>query len=133
MFDKAVAITFYTNIQFLDLSRFKIRVLCFDRVARVNFFYKKNKNDVILVKTKKQKSMGCNRVFDRVTPDFFFPCFFFNPIWFQPRVSRIPNQPAGPGRVLKLYIDHNKKYNTNMKKHIFIVYVFYTIKNYTQQ
>jgi hypothetical protein len=56
----------------------------------------KNQNDVVLV--KKQKSTGCNRVFDLVLPGrlgFFFPYFFFNPAWFQPRIGP-------PGRVLKL-------------------------------
>jgi hypothetical protein len=58
------------------------RILSFDRVVRVNIF-KKNQNDVVLV--KKKKSMSCNRVFDqvllnqlgrRVTLNFSFPCFF---------------------------------------------------------
>jgi hypothetical protein len=54
------------------------------RVARVNFF---NQNDVVLVK-KKQKSTGCNMVFNRVLPgqpgsqvslvtlSFFFSIFY---------------------------------------------------------
>jgi hypothetical protein len=52
--------------------------------------FKKIQNDIVLIK-KKQKSTGCNRVFDRVLPghrvnppghDFFY--FFINPAWFQP-------------------------------------------------
>jgi hypothetical protein len=63
------------------------------RVARVNVFL--NQNDVILLKTKKQKSTGCDRVFDRVLPShtgFFLPLFFL-----QPSPVPTPGRPAGPG------------------------------------
>jgi hypothetical protein len=86
-------------------------------VTRVNSFFL-NQNDVILV--KKQKSTGCNRVFDRVllgqsghrvnwiTPGFSFPYYFFNPARFQPRV---PGQLAGSGRVSKLcFYGHHTLY-----------------------
>jgi len=73
------------------------------RVARVNSL-KKNQNDIVLV--KKQKSTGCNWVFDWVLSGqlgFFFPCFFFNLTRFQPRVNRVPDQSTRSGRVLKLW------------------------------
>ena len=76
----------------------KIRILGFDRVIRlsgwISFF--KNQNEVVLIKKKKQKSTGCNRVFDRVllgqpdqpvTPGFSFPYFFFNSALFQLRIN----------------------------------------------
>jgi hypothetical protein len=31
-------------------------------------FFLKNQNDVVLVKKEKQKSTGCNRIFDQVLP-----------------------------------------------------------------
>jgi hypothetical protein len=84
---------------FLDptwwLTRLKVWVSGFDPVFGLILFFL-NQNDVVLV--KKQKSTGCNRVFDLVLPSqlgFFFPYFFFNPDWFQPRIGP-------PGRVLKL-------------------------------
>jgi hypothetical protein len=46
-----------------------------------DYFFFFNQNDVVLI--KKQKSTGRNRVFNRVTPGFFFSCFFFNPARFQ--------------------------------------------------
>jgi hypothetical protein len=52
--------------------------------------------------SKKQKSTGCNWVFDRVTPGFSFSYFFFNPVRFQPRVNRVPSRPVRPGQVSKL-------------------------------
>jgi len=59
-------------------------------------YLKKNQNDVILVKKKKQKSMGCNRFLIgfcrviRVTPshDFFY--------FFQPGPVPAPGR-SGPG------------------------------------
>ena len=59
------------------------------QVTWINFFFLKNQNDVVLV--KKQKSTN-----------FFFPCFFFNPARFQPRVGRVSYRPVGLDRVLKL-------------------------------
>jgi hypothetical protein len=70
-----------------------------------------NQNDVILVKNKKKTKVngfatesyrvsrvaGSTRQISRVTSGFLFPCFFFNPAWFQPRVGRVPGRPAGPG------------------------------------
>jgi hypothetical protein len=56
---------------------------------------KKIQNGVVLIK-KKQKSTGCNRVFDRVlpgqpgrqvTPGHGLCYFFINPARFQPRVG----------------------------------------------
>jgi hypothetical protein len=58
------------------------------------FFFLKSKQRRFS-KKQKQKSTGRNRVFDRVTPDFSFPYFFFNPTWFESRVD-------SPGRVSKL-------------------------------
>jgi hypothetical protein len=68
----------------------------FDWAGRVNPYLKKIQNGVVLV--KKQKSTGCNRVFDRVlpgqpgrrvTPGHGLSYFFINPARFQPQ--------AGPG------------------------------------
>jgi hypothetical protein len=71
---------------------------------------KKNQNDVVLVK-KKQKSTGYNRVFDWVLPGqpagsarshrvMTFPIFSStSPV----PVPGRPGQPAGPGRVSKLW------------------------------
>jgi hypothetical protein len=69
-----------------------------------SFFFKKNQNDVVLVK-KNQKSTGLQLGLDRVsrlTSGFFFPFFFFNPARFQPRVGWVSGQPTRPGRVSKL-------------------------------
>jgi hypothetical protein len=63
--------------------------------------FKKNQNDVVLVK-KIKKSTSCNQVLPgrRVNPPgFSFLHFFFNLTGFQ---LRIPGQPAKPGRVSKL-------------------------------
>jgi hypothetical protein len=43
------------------------------------------------------------RQVNRVTPGFFFFYFFFNSTLFQLQVDRIKDQPARPGRVLKLW------------------------------
>jgi len=81
-------------------------------VARVNPYFLKNQNDVILVKKKKQKSTGCNWVFDRVllghrvTLSHDFSYFFCNPAWFQPQVSWIPSRPARPSRVSKRWAEY---------------------------
>jgi hypothetical protein len=69
------------------LARFKAWILGFDRVTGSPGSIFLNQNDVVLV--KKQKSIGCNRVFDWVLPgqpgdtEFFLSLFFFNPIRFQ--------------------------------------------------
>ena len=89
------------------LARFKARVLSFDQVTRSSrsiIFL--NQNDVVLVKKKKKEQvnvlqLGFDRV-NQVTPGFPFSYFFFNPTRFQPRVGRVPGQPAWPGQVLKL-------------------------------
>jgi hypothetical protein len=90
-------------------TRLKAQVPGFDRVTRVNSIFKKNQNDVVLVKKQKQKSTGCNWIFDQVlpgqmgrwvTPDFNFLYFFLNLVQFQPR---IPDQPAGPSWISKLW------------------------------
>jgi hypothetical protein len=75
-----------------------------------------NQNNIVLVKEKtknKTKVDGfaigsclVNWVAGsalRVTSDFFFLCFFFNPARFQSRVDRVLNQPAGLNRILKLW------------------------------
>ena len=64
----------------------------FERVTRVNpYFIKKNQNDVILVKKKKSQRVatGFFTRFCRVTPGHDFSYFFFNPAWFQSRVSKL--------------------------------------------
>jgi hypothetical protein len=65
-----------------------------------------NQNDIVLVKKKKKVNgfatgswsgfTGSTRRVSQVAPDFFFPCFFFNPAQLQLRVSQVP------GRVSKL-------------------------------
>jgi hypothetical protein len=65
--------------------------LSFDRVGRINLYFKKIQNGVVLIKKKKQKLTGCNRVFDRVNPpgrpghDFSY--FFINSTRFQSQVN----------------------------------------------
>jgi hypothetical protein len=49
--------------------------LSFDRVGRINLYFKKIQNGVVLIKKKKQKLTGCNRVFDRVGRVMTFPIF----------------------------------------------------------
>jgi len=48
--------------------------LSFDWVGRINLYFKKIQNDVVLIK-KKQKLTGCNRDFDRVGRVMTFPIF----------------------------------------------------------
>jgi hypothetical protein len=67
--------------------QFKARILSFDRVIWVNYLKKKKEEAKV----------------NRLQPGFFFPCFFFNPARFQPRVGRVPGQPAVSGRILKLW------------------------------
>ena len=73
----------YIKLQFLNPARWparsKARVSGFDRVSRINFF-SKHQNDVILF--KKQKSTGCNRVFDRVLPGSTGSAGFFLFLFF---------------------------------------------------
>jgi len=79
----------YIYTQFLNPARSKARVPGFDRVTKSAGsipILKKIQNDVVLVKKKKQKSTGCNWVFDRVNWVMTFP-IVFNPIRFQPRVD----------------------------------------------
>jgi hypothetical protein len=68
-----------------------------------------NQNDIILV--KKTKVNKLQPVFwpglsgstgSSGHPGFFLTLFFFNPVRFQPRVSRVPSRPVRPGRVSKL-------------------------------
>jgi hypothetical protein len=74
------------------------------------FFFLKNQNDVVLVKIKVNglqpdfwPSLAESTCWvSRVTLDFFFPCFFFNPTQFQFRVDRILVWPAGTDRILNL-------------------------------
>jgi len=80
-------------------TRLKTQVPGFDRVTRVNFnFFKKSKRRCF--SKKKQKSTGCNWVFDqvlpgqmgrRVTPGFNFLYCFLNLVQFQSRVGRVPD------------------------------------------
>jgi hypothetical protein len=44
------------------------RVSGFDRVARVNYYFFKSKRRRFRKKNKKQKSTGCNQIFDRFLP-----------------------------------------------------------------
>jgi len=63
-------------------------------VGRVSSVFFKSKWRRFSKKTKKNKSQRvCNRVFPgqsgrRVTPGVFFLRFFFNPAWFQSRITR---------------------------------------------
>ena len=111
------------NLNIVDLTivlrpaRSKAQVPGFDRVTgsagSVLFFKKKSKRR----RFRKKKSMGLQPGLNQVLPGqpgcrvnppgqpgFSFPRFFFNPAQFQPRVSRVPGRPAGPGRVSKLWI-----------------------------
>jgi hypothetical protein len=38
---------------------------------------------------------GSTRRVSQITPGFFFPCFFFNPARFQPRIARSLVNPPG--------------------------------------
>jgi len=84
----------------LEPARSKARVPGFNWVTRSpgSIFFKKNQNHVVLV--KKQKSTGCNQIFDRVLPGHtgFFLLLFF----FQPNPVSASGRPAGPGWILKL-------------------------------
>jgi hypothetical protein len=69
-------------------------------------FFFSNQNYVVLVKKQKKIKVngfvtgswsgftGSTRRVSQVTPDFFFPCFFFNPARFQPWIDRVLDQPA---------------------------------------
>jgi len=75
-----------------------------------SILFKKNQNDVVLVK-KKQKSTGLSPGLDRVTgstrrvsrvtPGFSFPRFFINPARFRPQVG--PPGRAGFQNYAKMY------------------------------
>jgi len=80
-------------------------------------FFKKNQNDIVLVKKNKSQRVchrvltgscrvsrvtGSTRRVSQVTSGFSFPRFFINPARFWLRVGRVPGRPAGPGRVSKL-------------------------------
>jgi hypothetical protein len=49
---------------FLNPAWSKVQVSGFDQINQVNHYFKKN--SIVLVKKQKQKSTGCNRVFDQV-------------------------------------------------------------------
>ena len=93
--------------QFLDpvwwLARSKARVLGFDRSpgrpGQV-FFLKKSKRRRF--SKKKQKSTGCNRVFDRVLPgqsncNHIYIRFFISLFFLQLGLVPAPGRPARPG------------------------------------
>jgi hypothetical protein len=61
-------------------------------------FFLKNQNDIVLVKKNQRVATGFLTGSCRVTPGFSFPYFFFNPAWFQTRVGRVPDRPAGLGQ-----------------------------------
>jgi len=102
----------WLQIYFLNSTRFKARVLDFNwvnKLFRLIFFLKSKRHHF---SKKKNISMGCNRVFNRVLSSgrvnlpghtgFFLSLFFWNSDQFQPRVGRVPGWPAGPVRVSKL-------------------------------
>jgi hypothetical protein len=78
-----------------------IRSSGFDQIGRVNLYFKKNSKRRCFSKKKKQKSMGCNQVFDRVllgqpgrrvgrvTPGHGLFYFFINPARFQSQTGRV--------------------------------------------
>jgi hypothetical protein len=86
---------------------------------------------------------GCNRVFNwvlpgqlgrrvsRITPDFFFPCFFFNTAWFQSWIGRVSGRPAGPGQVLKLYMLQDSLFWIQLLWFIKVLkFILYHVYNY---
>jgi hypothetical protein len=96
------------------------------RPGQFFFFFKSKRRR--FSKKKKQKLTGRNRIFDRVLSGqpghlrFFLPLFFFNPTWLQPRVDRVPGQPAGPDRVSKLWSEHdNHIYIHQYLKHCYFL------------
>ena len=71
---------------------FQTRVSGFDRIVQIDFFL--NQNDIILV--KKQKSTGCNQIFDRILPGQPSHTGFFHPLFFlQLGPVPAPDGPAG--------------------------------------
>ena len=79
----------HSRVKFLDLAQSKARISGFDRVtgSSESILLKKKSKRCRFSKNKK-KLTSCNWFFDRnnrVTPDFFFPCFSFNSIQFQSR------------------------------------------------
>jgi hypothetical protein len=90
--------------KFLNPARSKARVPGFDRVGRVNFYFKKNSKRRRFSK-KKHKNQRVATGFltgffqvSRVTPDHGVYYFFINPFQFQPQ---IPGRPTRPGQVSK--------------------------------
>jgi hypothetical protein len=81
---------------------FKTRVPGFDRVTGLVFFKKSKRRRFSKKKKVNGFVIGSCRVnlrrVSRVTPGFSFPCFFFNPARFQPRVGRVLDPVIGPGR-----------------------------------
>ena len=69
--------------------------------------------------SKKNKSQqGCNRILtgqpDRLInqpgqPNFFFSCFFFNPVWFQHQIGRVPDGSAGQTKLCSFREDAGAK------------------------
>jgi len=80
--------------KFLNPARFKARVPGFDRVGRVNFYFKKFQKDVVLVKKKKTKVNGLQPGFWPGQPGHTgsWLMLFFH----QPGPVPAPGQP-GPG------------------------------------
>jgi len=92
-----------------------VRVLDFNRVGRINLYFKTVQNSIVLVKKKKNKtkvnrlqsgfwpgfSRSTHRI-GRVTPGHDFLYFFINLARFQLWISRIPGWPAGLSWVSKL-------------------------------
>jgi hypothetical protein len=106
------------------LARSKARVPGFGRVTRFDrvtglagsIFFFKSKQRRFSKKKKNKSQQVCHRVLtgfsrvagltrrvSRVTPGFSFPCFFVNPARFRSRIGRVPDRPAGPDRVSKLW------------------------------
>jgi len=91
--------------------RSKAQVPGFDQVGWVNPNFKTNSKRRRF--SKKKKSTGCNRVFDRVLPGrpghtwSWLILFFINPVRFQPRIGRVTGRLAGPGRVSKLWLEYS--------------------------
>ena len=71
------------------------------RVVRVNLYFKKKSKRRRF--SKKKEVNGLQPSFaGSPGHDFFY--FFFNPARLQPRVGRVLNWPAEPGRVSKLWL-----------------------------
>jgi hypothetical protein len=79
-------------------------ILRLDPVGSIFFFFKSKQRRFIKSQRVCNRVVGSTRRVSWVTSGFFFPCFFFNPAGFQPRVCRVPGRPVGPGRVSKLWL-----------------------------